>query len=267
MNKSRNVSGENLLRAFPYALSRDDGMKTLATVVSDELQQLYNGNKRLIIYTNIFRLDEQLLDILARDYKVDWYLYDGTLETKRSQINSCIYVHRHLGTKGALMFALSDICPGTEIEEWFEYGGRPHYFRIVLDVTEQRLPVSQDIVERIVDVVKPARSVLEDNSIVYRSRDYLQIGSSSGYALFRIRTCGTYPNSSKQGRIEYETVIISSVSNSAEYSMPHTGDTNSGTFPKAATQGDLENGNILFESNSDSSTYHARMCGTPLGSL
>lgn len=264
---SKDVSRENLLRAFPYALSRDSNMIALASVAADELQQLYNDCDKLTIYTNIFQLDEELLDILARDYKVDWYLYEGTVETKRSQINSSIYVHRHLGTKGALIFALSDICPGTDIEEWFEYGGKPYYFRIVLDVTEQRLPVSQDLIERIVDVVKPARAVLEDDSIVYRSRDYLRIGDTSGYALYHIRACGTYPNASKQGRIEYEVVLISSDSGAVKYSAPRTGEIKSGTFPNPAMQGGVEDGNILFESSGAASAYHARMCGTALGSL
>ena len=134
-------------------------------------------------------------------------------------------------------------------------------------VTEQRLPVSQDLIERIVDVVKPARAVLEDDSIVYRSRDYLRIGDTSGYALYHIRVCGTYPNASKQGRIEYEVVLISSDSDAVKYSAPRTGEIESGTFPNPAMQGGVEDGNILFESSGAASAYHARMCGTALGSL
>lgn len=226
---SKRITKESLLSTFPYALARDSTKVPLAVSCSGELQQLNDDNNKLIIYANIRELPESLLDILAEDFKIDWYLYDGTLETKRAQLQSCFYVHRHLGTKGALVFALSDICPGTDVEEWNEYGGNPYHFRIILDVTEQRLPISQDIVDKIVDVVKPARAVLEKNSIIYRSRNTFLIGVKSGYALFTARLCGRYP--------------------------------------KEATQGDIGDNGINLGMESDATAFSARMCGMPIGTL
>lgn len=226
---SKTITRETLLSTFPYALARDPTKIPLAMSCSEELQQLYDDNNKLIIYANIYELPENLLDILAEDFKIDWYLYDGTLETKQAQLQSCFYVHRHLGTKGALVFALSDICPGTDIEEWNEYGGKPYHFRIILDVTEQRLPISQDIVNKIVNVVKPARAVLEENSIIYRSRNAFLIGVKSGYALFSARLCGR--------------------------------------CPKEATQGDIGDNELSLGVESDTAAFSARMCGTPIGAL
>lgn len=226
---SKEVTSQNIIAAFPYALSQSDNLAALAKVVADELEVLYDNNDLLTIYANIDKLPEDLLDILAKDFKVDWYLYNGTLASKRAQIKSCFYVHRHYGTKGEIIEALSDLCPGTDIEEWFEYGGDPYYFRIVLDVTEQRLPIDQNDIIRIARILKPTRSVLESDGISYRSRNGFLIGVVSGYVFFSTRLCGTYP--------------------------------------KAAVTGQTENGNIAITSSAESAEYSSRVCGWPLGSL
>lgn len=264
---SKEITSANLLSTFPYVLSRDNNKAALASSISDELQRLYSGDDTLIIYANINKLDEPLLDILAKDYKVDWYLYEGTLESKRAQMLSCFYVHRHLGTKKALLFALSDICPGTEVEEWFEYDGRPYYFRIILDVTEQRLSISQDIVNQIVSVVKSARSILEENSIIYRSRNGIRVSEKNGYVFFAARLCGTFPYAAQQGKIQEDTIIVSADGDTLIYTSHRTGDVQSGTIPKSATQGGIEGSDINFGINGDSSAYSARVCGTPNGAL
>lgn len=226
---SNDLTSQNLINAFPYALSVDGDMKALASAIASELKSLYDDDDMLTIYTNISQLTEPLLDILANDYKVDWYLFDGTLSSKRAQIQSCFYVHRHLGTKGAIVYALSDLCPGTDVEEWFEYNGLPYYFRIILDVTEQRLPISQDVIERLVKILKPTRSVLEKNSIIYRSRNIFRISVNGDYAVYTTRLCGTHP--------------------------------------KQAVQGETDSGGIHLTSDGSSADYSTRVCGWPLGSL
>lgn len=264
---SREITTENLLRSFPYALANDKDKDALAATVSDELQQLFNDNDKLIIYANIDKLDERLLDIIANDYDVKWYLYDGTLETKRAQIASCFYIHRHLGTKMAMVFALSDICPGTEVEEWQDYGGKPYHFRILLDVTEQRMPISQKIVDSIISVVKPARSVLEGDSVIYRSRNTILLSERNGFVFFNSRMCGTYPNVSRQGRIHSETILVGTDGIATVFSTARSGEIQVGTIPTSAVEGGIEGSEISFATNGEAYAYSARVCGTPNGTL
>ena len=67
--------------------------------------------EKAAIYPRIDELDEALLDILAYDFKVDWYGYDYPLETKRALLKSSFYIHRHLGTKGAVEAAIQSVYP------------------------------------------------------------------------------------------------------------------------------------------------------------
>lgn len=179
MNKS-----SEFLSSFPESLAIDSGKYALARVIAEELKSLCVDTQKVSIYGRIDELDEELLDILAFDFNVSWYLYNGTIDIKRSQIKSCFFVHRYLGTKAALEKALSDLYPGTTIEEWFEYGGAPYHFRIVLNITEQRLAVIQSEVERYINIFKSLRSVLEDNSIIYKSSNTIGFSLKTDYVIF-----------------------------------------------------------------------------------
>ncbi len=198
-----------LLSSFPPSLAVDGNKYTLARVIAEELQELLSGCDDLRIYSRMDELDEELLDILAFDFAVSWYLYNGTIATKRAQIKSCFYVRRYMGTKAALVQALCDLCPGSSVEEWFEYGGDPYYFRVILDVTEQRLPIVQQDVERYINIFKSLRSVLESNNIVYRTRD--DVGISDKGQVFFINTPKSSEHSSVRAGVYPESLLIESL--------------------------------------------------------
>ena len=61
---------------------------------------------------------------------MDWWDPEYSLEEKRRTLKTSWKVHKTLGTKAAVELALSAVYPGTEVEEWFEYGGEPHHFRV-----------------------------------------------------------------------------------------------------------------------------------------
>jgi phage tail P2-like protein len=204
-------------------------MYALATVIADLLSGQVDEIRKLKIYSQIDNLPEPLLDILAYDFKVDWYGYDYDIDVKRAQLKDSFNVHRHLGTRGAVERALSDIYPGTEVEEWFDYGGDPYHFRVLLDVTDQRVSISQDEIIRAIEMFKSRRSHLQDNNLIYRSRVRIVIGVTTGYVVYGARLCGTYP--------------------------------------VRATQGGISASDINLDADGDGVAYSARFCGTPLGSL
>ncbi len=265
---SKGYTSDNFLSTVPYPLTLTKSKIALETTTAEQLETLFDLNQRLLIYPNIEELDEALCDILAKDYKVDWYIYDGTLDSKRSQLANCIYVHRHLGTKGALVAALKAVCPGAEVEEWFDYGGNPYYFRVVLDVTEQKTIISQDVVEKIVGAIKPTRAVMEDYMIIYCSKIPFVITVSFGYALYTLRMCGTYPNPAYQGVISDENIIVTPDVDATLYGMPMTAtDYYSDTYPDSVTVVTSDTGDSNISLSSGSATYSATYCGTELGSL
>jgi len=212
------ITTENMLRTLPDVLKNDEKMLALATVVAEALSARTEEIDNLRIYTQIDDLPEALLDILAYDFKVDWYGYNYGIEAKRALIKDSFNVHRHLGTSGTVEKALSDIYPGSEVEEWFDYGGDPYYFRVLLDVTDQRVAISHDEIIRAIKMFKSRRSHLQDNAVIYRSRVNIVIGVSTGYVIYGARLCGTYPVRATQGSIESSSVDIGTDGGGVAYS-------------------------------------------------
>ena len=120
----------------PHPLKNDPTMTALARVIAEQLQGTVRQIGKNIIYARIDELDEQTLDVLAYDLHVDWYDYSYPIEVKRQTIRDSVRVHRRLGTKYAVETALGAVFPGTRVQEWFEYGGEPYMFKVIIGATE-----------------------------------------------------------------------------------------------------------------------------------
>lgn len=255
MNNNYDLTAENLLTSFPLVLQQDIRLQTLAAVTADILAARTDEINSIAIYPRISALPESLLDILADDFKVDWYNYNHPLEVKRSVLKNSFYVHRKMGTKSAVCAALSSVYPNSTVEEWFEYGGDPYYFRCVLDVTQQTIDISNDDILRLINIFKPLRAWLEDDAVVYRARAALGIGLSVGYVVYTARLCGTYPVRARQGVILNPAIAINTGNDGVAYATPMTGDHVAGTYPATAVQGAISEDDVLVAAENEGTVY------------
>lgn len=129
------LTAERMMDSFPLALQKDPKMVALAHSIANVLEQRLDEINLGQIYTRIDQLPEDLLDILAKDFAVDWYDHDYDLAAKRRTIKSAPYIHRHRGTAGAVLRGIRAIYPGSRLEEWWQYGGEPYHFRVMLDMS------------------------------------------------------------------------------------------------------------------------------------
>ena len=149
-------------RSLPPTLKDDPEINALGRAIAGQLQITAQQIRRNIIYARIDELDEQTLDILAYDLHVDWYDHSYPIEVKRQTIKDSVKIHRRLGTKYAVETALGAVFPGTRVEEWFEYGGDPYTFRVIINATENGVTAAQQaaVLERVI-FYKNLRSHLE----------------------------------------------------------------------------------------------------------
>lgn len=240
MNKANGITAENLLATLPQALREDESVYALACATAQVLAERPAEIDGLRIYPRIDELPEDLLDILAYDFKVDWYNYNYPLSAKREVFKSSFIVHRRMGTRSAVEIALSSIYPGTILEEWFEYGGEPYHFRIILDVTNQLVAISHSDLVWAVEFYKSLRSHLEDNAIAYRSRAGFLIQSKCGYVTYSVRLCGTYPEQARIGAILSNGILVETDAGGTGYGAPKSKSVVTGVFPYVTTQGSIE---------------------------
>lgn len=130
MNKNHGLTASNLLASLPQVLQDDEGMAALAKSVAAVLEKRKGEIRTIAIYPRIDELPEDLLDILAKDFKVDWWDKGYSLETKREILKTSWHTHRILGTKEAVTTALRALYDQFEVKEWWEYGGEPGFFKV-----------------------------------------------------------------------------------------------------------------------------------------
>lgn len=177
------ITVENLMRVFPMAFAEDERLQALGKAIAEELVKRSSEARLSVLYANIDSLPENVLDILAYDFKVDWWDTSYTLEEKRRTLKNSWKVHRMMGTKAAVEMAISAIYPNTTVEEWFEYGGKPYHFKLTIDATHERTDIKQhaQILNRI-NYYKNLRSHLECITYVTRCDEdaVLRLGGAAG---------------------------------------------------------------------------------------
>ena len=223
------ITKANLMRTLPSVLAKDANMNPLAVALAEALESL-GGNVHLpTIYSRIDELPEDLLDILAKDFKVDWYDFNYNLATKRNVLRDSFYVHRHIGTRAAIVKAICDVWPDSRLEEWFEYGGDPFMFRVILNASDGSNPIPVDTALDKIQLYKPVRAHLESNIPIIR-------------VVFNI--------------------VIETDSQSRYYHVPY-----SGTIPRIASHGSMEDTGMILDTSAGNAVYSVRRCGTPLCAL
>ncbi|PWM64299.1 MAG: phage tail protein I [Clostridiales bacterium] len=159
---SKTISQSNMMLTFPSVLAEDKTKNALAKVIANELCKLYADHNLLAIYSQIDKLDGDLLDILARDFNIDWWDADYTVEEKRQTFKECWRIKRTLGTPAACSLAVSAIFQNAVIKDWWQYGGNPYYFRIHIDLG--RAFADYDKIQNVVKGIqyyKNKRSILD----------------------------------------------------------------------------------------------------------
>lgn len=137
MSNAHGLTKKNLMFTFPVSLRENPSIAALGDVTMEVLAKRPAEISRLSLYPRIDELPEELLDILAYDFKVDWWDPNYSLEEKRRTLKGSWKVHKKLGTKAAVETALRAIYPKTDAEAWFQYGGEPYHFRLQIDLTQE----------------------------------------------------------------------------------------------------------------------------------
>lgn len=110
---------------------------------------------------------EHLLPWLAWAFSVDVWDARWPEEYRRRVVKDAIPLHREKGTRAGCKRALAALGIEADIEEWFEYGGKPYTFRVVAKPTldligDPTLPFLslelRDQVTRVLKWAKPVRA-------------------------------------------------------------------------------------------------------------
>lgn len=120
-----------LTNALPHILAKEPWAQAMAYAVNNQLNRLMTYADGVMIQASIDKMPDAVLDILAEELRLPYY--DNTYKTalKRELVKGALQYWATTGTVGSLTKILENIFGDAEIEEWFQYGGEPGYFRIL----------------------------------------------------------------------------------------------------------------------------------------
>lgn len=199
------LTDARLTDALPKTLAEQPWVQALAEASRKMRRRVIAYADRTRLFCDIDEASEEALDALAVELQTPLYKNDYPLTVKRQIVKNSMLYYIRSGTRGAVEELLADIYQGAEVDEWFEYGGKPNYFRVAIDISRTTVPVAEMApaeLESWLYSVKRASSALE--SLSYMIRHAITIGCKVEAFLQSppecgTLECGTYPEASTLG--------------------------------------------------------------------
>ncbi|MBR0249507.1 MAG: phage tail protein I [Synergistaceae bacterium] len=158
----------SLQDVIPYSITGDKNVQAILKSVDPQLQEVSQSVREAFILSRFDELPENVIDLLAWQWHVDFYEPELPIATKRELVRESISWHRKKGTKAAIISALEKLDFVPTIKEWYEpeLQTEPHTFSVRGYYKDDQIDVdflgeeTHEILTRIIENTKPARSRL-----------------------------------------------------------------------------------------------------------
>lgn len=148
---------------LPENIAKKPEVQALSYALQQGCRLLYKYSRRLYIYSNLDAQPEEIIDLMAAELRTQFYGSNLDIEKKKQLVRNTLTWYMTAGTPEAIEGLLSTVFGWGRIEEWFEYGGRPFYFKPVIGIEASQEEVN--IFLKFLKLVKNTRSWLD--AIVY----------------------------------------------------------------------------------------------------
>lgn len=167
-------------------MQNDENVKGFTAALSPLLIQLAEDVIKVLIYSRTNELPEEVLDILAWQFDVDWYDANSDITVKQKAIDEALLIHQIRGTPAAVQKVIEIYLGDGEVEEWYDYNGLPYHFRVTTnnpEATNEKATLLATAIEKVkrkstvLDsvVIKTGDTMNLYNGIVLHTGDYLTI--------------------------------------------------------------------------------------------
>lgn len=289
-----------LLEGLPPAVADEPWVRIMDKVYRARHQREMEAAERIRVYTQIDSQPEEILDLLAVQFKVDWYDPDYPLQAKRNIIKTALEVRRFYGTDWATLKAISAIYPQSEIEQWYDYEGTPGHFRVICSVDGALIPVRRREIRRSVNIYKRTTAHLDSlylqvqsgleiecelSSMVYhipyasetmfagtwpRTTTHagiveaeMTVESEAAANAFCVETAGTIPYRTTHAGIMDVDFMVETEHATTKSKIPYTSESQfAGTWPKTTTHAGIAEVELTVESEAAANTFRVETSGT-----
>ncbi len=171
------------LDILPDALCKDEKIIAASYAMNQTAKMILSMIDKTSVYALINVLPEGLIDLLALEFRAQYYDVKAPLEEKRGAVQNALMWYKKAGTTSVVIELCEFIYGKSKVLEWFDYNGRPYTFKLEM-MEENRLIDTTGINQFILAVkkVKNTRSLLE--AIIFHRKAELEIHSGAATVCF-----------------------------------------------------------------------------------
>lgn len=154
-----NIEDYFIHKNLPQSLDKEN-VQEVAKVVDDTLLSFDKTITEVLIYPAIDMLGSELINTLAIQMHCDFYDDTLPLAVRRNLVKNSIAWHRIKGTPAAVEQMIQTVYQTGVVEEWFDYGGEPFFFKVNLGDSQITTQKIKNLI-KMINVSKNVRSWLE----------------------------------------------------------------------------------------------------------
>lgn len=190
---SKEIFNIKLIDFMPNYLKKNKEIVGICEGLEEVLKQILIKSSKLNLYKNLLegKLSKEELELLMWEHHVDYFDTDLSEKQLKKLILNSMLVHEKKGTRFAVEEILKTVFNDFEIREWFEYGGEPGTFIMLVRELPDFKKLS--LIEKIIDNYKKTGAHLDPSiGIIYKSFLYLFQKYTTGFSnLVLTGTIGT----------------------------------------------------------------------------
>ena len=150
------------LDLLPEALRKEPEIQAASFALHETAKMLLDKVDRSMVYAGIDILPEEIIDLLAEEFRAQYYDGSMSLQKKREAVKKAMQWYKKAGTLSAVDELVEFMYGEHKVHEWFQYDGQPYTFRVEImglnvQITEKGLENFLSALQK----VKNTRSLLE----------------------------------------------------------------------------------------------------------
>ena len=154
-----NIEDYFIHKNLPQSMDKEN-VQEVAKVVDDTLLSFDKTIAEVLIYPAIDMLGSELINTLAIQMHCDFYDDTLPLAVRRNLVKNSIAWHRIKGTPAAVEQMIQTVYQTGVVEEWFDYGGEPFFFKVNLGDSQITTQKIKNLI-KMINASKNVRSWLE----------------------------------------------------------------------------------------------------------
>lgn len=178
-----NIRDGTTLNLLPEALRKEPEIRAASYALNQTAKMLLDKVDRSMVYAGIDILPEEIVDLLAEEFRAQYYDGSMSLQKKREAVKKAMQWYRKAGTLSAVDELVEFMYGEHKVHEWFQYNGHPYTFRVEImglnsQITEKGLENFLSALQK----VKNTRSLLE--MLIFHRRIDQQVYSGAAAASY-----------------------------------------------------------------------------------